>query len=270
MIHRLLARLIPGSDRPRKARVYGPADQPLRRNQLSRGALEVTRKLQDAGFKAYIVGGAVRDLLFGIEPKDFDVATDARPEQEAALPACVLMAAALACPCARRSNDRHVPRGAGRRRGRRAWAPLSDNVYGAHAEDAGAAISRSTRSISTRPRRSGIVGVADLRAPPEADRAAGHRYREDPVWMLQPYGSPPSPASRSSRRRPRRSRNSRHYRNVPPARLFDEMQKLLVRPCRRDGEEPRAHGLAHGLLLARRDRRAAARPALHRARARRH
>ena len=42
MIHRLLARLIPGSDRPRKARVYGAADQPLRRSQLSRGALEVT------------------------------------------------------------------------------------------------------------------------------------------------------------------------------------------------------------------------------------
>ena len=57
MIRRLLARLIPG--RPATApRVFGPDAQPLRRGQLSRGATEVTRKLQQAGFKAFIVGGA--------------------------------------------------------------------------------------------------------------------------------------------------------------------------------------------------------------------
>ena len=40
-------------------------------------ALSVVRTLQDRGFKAYIVGGAVRDLLLGLKPKDFDVATNA-------------------------------------------------------------------------------------------------------------------------------------------------------------------------------------------------
>ena len=44
-------------------------------------ALDVVHTLQDAGFEAYIVGGAVRDLLVGLRPKDFDVATDATPEQ---------------------------------------------------------------------------------------------------------------------------------------------------------------------------------------------
>ena len=44
-------------------------------------ALDVVHTLKDAGFEAYIVGGAVRDLLVGLAPKDFDVATDATPEQ---------------------------------------------------------------------------------------------------------------------------------------------------------------------------------------------
>lgn len=44
-------------------------------------AINVTRTLQNAGFEAYIVGGAVRDLLLGLRPKDFDVATNATPEQ---------------------------------------------------------------------------------------------------------------------------------------------------------------------------------------------
>lgn len=44
-------------------------------------AVDVVRTLKDAGFEAYIVGGAVRDLLLGLRPKDFDVATNATPEQ---------------------------------------------------------------------------------------------------------------------------------------------------------------------------------------------
>lgn len=48
---------------------------------LSKNAVKVTKTLQDAGYEAYIVGGAVRDLLLGIAPKDFDVATNATPEQ---------------------------------------------------------------------------------------------------------------------------------------------------------------------------------------------
>ncbi|AVO50301.1 polynucleotide adenylyltransferase PcnB [Melaminivora suipulveris] len=48
---------------------------------VDRRAIDVVRTLQDAGFTAYIVGGAVRDLLLGLKPKDFDVATNATPEQ---------------------------------------------------------------------------------------------------------------------------------------------------------------------------------------------
>ncbi|MGF6983112.1 hypothetical protein QFZ99_002589 [Paraburkholderia atlantica] len=48
---------------------------------ISRNAIRVTEGLQQAGFRAFIVGGAVRDLLLGVKPKDFDVATDATPEQ---------------------------------------------------------------------------------------------------------------------------------------------------------------------------------------------
>src|SRR6476646_5373144 len=53
----------------------------LAREALTPSAAKVCSVLREAGFQAYVVGGAVRDLLLGIEPKDFDVATDARPEQ---------------------------------------------------------------------------------------------------------------------------------------------------------------------------------------------
>jgi poly(A) polymerase len=48
---------------------------------VDRRALDVVHTLKQAGFEAYIVGGAVRDLLLGLAPKDFDVATNATPEQ---------------------------------------------------------------------------------------------------------------------------------------------------------------------------------------------
>lgn len=53
----------------------------LTANMISRDARKVVETLQNAGFDAYIVGGAVRDLLLGIKPKDFDVATNAEPAE---------------------------------------------------------------------------------------------------------------------------------------------------------------------------------------------
>src|ERR1035438_2281588 len=44
-------------------------------------AVEIVRRLNAAGFQAFWVGGCVRDFLLGREPQDFDIATDARPEQ---------------------------------------------------------------------------------------------------------------------------------------------------------------------------------------------
>ena len=48
---------------------------------FSKGALQVVAQLQRSGFEAYVVGGAVRDLLMGKRPKDFDVATNATPDE---------------------------------------------------------------------------------------------------------------------------------------------------------------------------------------------
>lgn len=53
----------------------------LNAEHISTAAEDVVKRLQKAGYQAYVVGGAVRDLLLGIEPKDFDVATNASPEQ---------------------------------------------------------------------------------------------------------------------------------------------------------------------------------------------
>jgi len=53
----------------------------LQRSQFSRHAVGIVERLQQAGYQAYLVGGCVRDLLLGIAPKDFDVATSATPEQ---------------------------------------------------------------------------------------------------------------------------------------------------------------------------------------------
>jgi poly(A) polymerase len=64
-----------------KVRVYSRSEHNVSRDQISENALKVLSKLQKEGFDAYLVGGCVRDLLLGREPKDFDVATNAEPEQ---------------------------------------------------------------------------------------------------------------------------------------------------------------------------------------------
>jgi poly(A) polymerase len=52
----------------------------ISRNDINRNALKVLYRLHEAGYRALLVGGCVRDLLLGFKPKDFDVATDALPE----------------------------------------------------------------------------------------------------------------------------------------------------------------------------------------------
>jgi poly(A) polymerase len=61
--------------------IVARADHPVSRSQISGNALKVLYRLRDAGCQAFLVGGCVRDLLIGIEPKDFDIATDAPPEE---------------------------------------------------------------------------------------------------------------------------------------------------------------------------------------------
>jgi poly(A) polymerase len=56
-------------------------EHPISRRSISPNALKVLYRLKDAGYQAFLVGGAVRDLLLGLTPKDFDVATNALPEE---------------------------------------------------------------------------------------------------------------------------------------------------------------------------------------------
>lgn len=63
------------------ARIYPRPTHCISRSQISENALKVLLRLKKANFEAYLVGGCVRDLLLGREPKDFDVATNASPEQ---------------------------------------------------------------------------------------------------------------------------------------------------------------------------------------------
>ncbi len=258
MIRRLLERLLPASGR--KPRIYGPDDHPIRRDQISRGALQVTDKLHEAGFKAFVVGGAVRDLLLGIEPKDFDIATDAEPEKVKPL-------FRRAYLIGRRFRLVHVHVGAetvevstfrAQQTGDDATDEhgrlLSDNVYGTQAEDA-ARRDFTINALYFDPAREQVWdfvgGVADIRkrrlrliGPPTT------RFREDPVRMLRavrlaaklgvtidPNTAAPIP------------KLAELIDNVPPARLFDEMEKMLL--SGHAGETIRAlreQGLHHGLL----------------------
>ncbi|MEP7062694.1 MAG: polynucleotide adenylyltransferase PcnB [Betaproteobacteria bacterium] len=259
MIRRLLARFMPG--RPAsKPRIYKPDQHPVRRTQLSTGARSVTHKLQEAGFKAFIVGGAVRDLLLGLTPKDFDIATNATPEQVKPL-------FRRAFIIGRRFRLVHVHAGAevlevstfrAAQTGDDATDEngrlISDNVYGLQSEDAKRrdfTINALYFDPETEEVWDYVGGVTDIRArrmrligPPVT------RYREDPVRMLRAVrlaaklgiAIDPKTAAPIPKLAPL-------IQNVPPARLFDEMQKLLLSGhAAQTLKSLRAHGLHHGLL----------------------
>jgi len=93
MIKRFISRLF-GKDEPAvppgKTRVGKRVEVPVAEHGIDPAlvddkAVKVVATLQEAGFAAYIVGGAVRDMMLGLRPKDFDVATDATPEEVKAL-----------------------------------------------------------------------------------------------------------------------------------------------------------------------------------------
>src|SRR6186713_1137495 len=64
-----------------KARIIPRAEHSISRAAISPNALRVLYRLREAGYEAFLVGGCVRDLLIGITPKDFDIATSALPEE---------------------------------------------------------------------------------------------------------------------------------------------------------------------------------------------
>jgi len=65
----------------RKPQIIPRSEHGVSRSDISENALKVLYRLKNAGYQAYLVGGGVRDILLGLKPKDFDVATDAHPEQ---------------------------------------------------------------------------------------------------------------------------------------------------------------------------------------------
>lgn len=80
MLKRLISLFQPSPQKPAK-RVIPRDEHGISRANISRGAVSAMKRLHEAGFQAYLVGGGVRDLLLEGEPKDFDLATDATPEQ---------------------------------------------------------------------------------------------------------------------------------------------------------------------------------------------
>jgi poly(A) polymerase len=76
--------LNPDSDAPIAAptpRIIPRAEHSISRRNISPNALRVLYRLREGGYESFLVGGCLRDLLLGVEPKDFDVATSARPEE---------------------------------------------------------------------------------------------------------------------------------------------------------------------------------------------
>ena len=238
-----------------------PRDQhPISRSNISPGTLKVLYTLKDAGHEAYMVGGGVRDLLAGIKPKDFDIATSAHPEEIRRLfRSCRLVGRRFLIAHVRMGEEilevttfrgpiteSHERDETGR--------ILSDNVYGTLEQDAFRrdftinALYYDIRDFS-------IVdfagGVEDLKQ--RTLRLIGDpelRYREDPVRMLRavrianklgfsiaPETAEPVP------------RLAALLREIPPARLFDEVLKLfLSREAVANLQGLRAYGLFSHLL----------------------
>jgi poly(A) polymerase len=79
----LLARIFRGAGqiRPTEPLIAPRAEHGISRKNMAEEVLKVLYRLRNSGQKGYLVGGAVRDLLLGRKPKDYDVATDARPDE---------------------------------------------------------------------------------------------------------------------------------------------------------------------------------------------
>jgi poly(A) polymerase len=228
------------------------------REAISHGARKVCEGLQSEGYQAYVVGGAVRDLLLGLKPKDFDVATDAYPEE-------VYKLFRRSRLIGRRFKLVHVMFGdetveVSTFRARTAAETdehgrvLRDNIYGTREDDA---IRRdfTVNALYYDPSNETIVdyhnGLRDLRR--KSVRVIGDaraRYREDPVRMLR--------AARfaaklgftiDERTRKPISEMAPLLENVPPSRVYEEMQKLLLSGHAATSlRQLRSEGLHRGLL----------------------
>jgi poly(A) polymerase len=241
MIRKLIRKMLelpgmPGKNRVRP-RVITLAQHGVRREQLSRAALKVTTRLQEDGFAAYVVGGAVRDLLLGVTPKDFDVATNATPEQ-------VHHAFRRSRIIGRRFRIVHVMMGAETievttfRGGsiddtNETGRIMADNSYGSQEEDAHRR-DFTVNALFYDPSNETIIdyqhGVKDLNARRLVMIGQpAKRYQEDPVRMLRAVrlAAKLGFVIDEHTRKPIRA-HAHLLKKEPPARLFDEMLKLLM------------------------------------------
>ncbi|OIQ91513.1 poly(A) polymerase I precursor [mine drainage metagenome] len=261
MIRKLITRLLNGKSRSVKTlgkRVeIGRAQHQIDASRLPNSALTVVRTLQQAGFEAYIVGGAVRDLLLGLKPKDFDVATNATPEQVKPLfrrafligrrfrivhvmfgREIIEVSTFRATLEAQTSptvdgDERNTHELAGKHHAVDASGRvLRDNVWGPQDQDA-ARRDFTVNALYYDPTRDIVVdyhhGLRDLKA--RTLRMIGDpatRYREDPVRLLRVarFAAKLAFAIDPSTRAPI-AEHAELLRNVPSARLFDETIKLL-------------------------------------------
>jgi poly(A) polymerase len=213
-------------------------------NLLSKNAVKVTETLQHAGYDAFIVGGAVRDLALGIGPKDFDVATNATPEQVQKL----FRKARL---IGRRFQIVHVTffgkgqpeiievstfrallENAGEHVAENGRI-LRDNVWGSQHEDA-ARRDFSINAMYYDPATETVLdyhgGMADMQK--KTLRMIGDpakRYREDPIRMLRAirFAAKTGFTLDAATRAPI-AKLGKLIHDVPSARLFDEILKLLM------------------------------------------
>jgi len=249
-----------------QAQILPLAAHGIRRDQLDDCALKVCETLAQAGYKGYLVGGAVRDLLLDKTPKDFDVATDATPEEVRRLFRRSRIIGRrfqiVHVMCGRetievttfRSNGQKETEEEDERPTDEHGRLLSDNVFGSMADDA-ARRDFTINALYYDPAREEVYdyfgGVADCRK--RVLRMIGDpdtRYREDPVRMLRAarFAAKLDFHIDPDTRKPVAAL-APLLANIPRARIFDEALKLLLSGhALRGVHQLRAEGLHHGML----------------------